>query len=76
MAAARPKRWSIPASATEMSPPIEKPPATILLVDTSWWAATKSRTHIASRVLWPITGHMSRRNAPMSRSLRCLGTGR
>src|ERR1035437_4290297 len=59
MAATRPTRWSIPASAIEISPPIEKPPATTLLVDTSWWATIQSRTHIASRVLWPITGHMS-----------------
>jgi hypothetical protein len=29
--------------------------------------------HIVSEALWSITGHMSRRNAPMSRSLRCVG---
>ena len=60
MAATRPTRWSIPASAMEMLAPIEKPPATTLLVDTSWWAVIQSRTqgaladhrpHVASSVL-------------------------
>jgi hypothetical protein len=57
-AATRVTRWSIPARATLMSPPMDMPPTTLLSAATSSRSVAQPSTCTASRVLCPRIGHM------------------